>query len=457
MINADASQLEGVGRRIVDNIHTTIEKNRTRATTIAAIGARKRSDDDNEWWHKKGFWSLRGVPYSNRDILTKLTSKISTGKNDSILVVQCVEWVPLLLLLGFTNIQLLLFVEEPDKVAPIIKNFNLIGVQCHVVELTLNWKITMNSKFKNVDLVIGNPPYQDPRSKTVKLWQEIIKAVISDIRPKEIAFVTPNAWFHEPEGRKIKSCITAMMTGSIVYADTTEDVKQYFPGIGEDIGYWIWENTPDKNGIVKTNIDGKVVDIDFKLSHSRPQLTNTDVLRSSIEKKLIDKIYPHSIRVEGLKGMQWEAGPKSVGLQETLSPIKTEEFSQSVRITPANTMYVQPHRVELKYGVCFTNSGYYYKAGKTDKYMPATNEPTGQNFLKIVCDSENESRNVFSFLQSKLYIVYVMHIIGKAFNDFALSRLPFLGRDKFWTDAELYNYFELTNEEIQYIESFQIK
>lgn len=104
-------------------------------------------------------------------------------------------------------------------------------------------------------------------------------------------------------------------------------------------------------------------------------------------------------------------------------------------------------------GVCFTISGYYYKEGQEDKYMPYTADPTAQDFLKITVASDDEAEAVYSYLKSKLYVAYVMKVIGKAFNNYALARLPFLGRDKHWTDQELYQHFGLTQEEIDYIET----
>ena len=302
------------------------------------------------------------------------------------------------------------------------------------------------------DVVIGNPPYQSGESETKKLWQEFIKTLISKCQFETLALVTPNGWFYEPDGRKIAQTTKAMMTGNVIFAEVSGRIsKEFFPGIGEDIGYWVWskEKTP---GVV-IHRSGTIDD--YQVSMSRPKISIEDIMRHSIQSKLEAKLNEghHSIRVEGLKGMQWQAGPQSVGLQAKLSPIKTDVYSQAVRITPANTMFCEPHTVTRQWGVCFTNSGYYYKEGQQDKYMPYTDDPTAQNFLKITVDSEDEAAAVYSHLKSKLYVCFVMKLIGKAFNDYALARLPFLGRDKIWTDQELYQHFNLTQEEIDYIES----
>ena len=50
-----------------------------------------------------------------------------------------------------------------------------------------------------------------------------------------VVFVTPNAWFYEPDGSKIKQTTKALMTGNIVYADASRRIsEEFFPGVGED-------------------------------------------------------------------------------------------------------------------------------------------------------------------------------------------------------------------------------
>jgi hypothetical protein len=88
--------------------------------------------------------------------------------------------------------------------------------------------------------------------------------------------------------------------------------------------------------------------------------------------------------------------------------------------------------------------------------MPDTNDPTAQNFLKILVDNDDESKAVYSFTKSRLYVIFTMKLIGKAFNDYALARLPYLGKSKVWTDEEIYQFFGLTAEEVQYLESFEM-
>ena len=383
----------------------------------------------------------------------EILENMGVAPNKKFLVVTAVEFVVVLLDVFKVSKENIFFLDEGQKDGTMdsIKAVVLEELGLEQQQILTFTEIT-KMKF---DYIVGNPPYQSEESETKKLWQEFIKHLINNVQFGKLGFVTPNAWFYEPDGRKIKQTTKAMMTGNVLFADTSRRIsEEFFPGIGEDIGYWIWSKDKAPGTVIHRT---GTID-DYQVSMTRPQISIADVMRQSIQSKLESKLNEgyHSIRVEGLKGMQWQAGPQSVGIQQTFSLECTEQFSQSVRITPAQTMYCEPERVNLNRGVCITNSGYYFKSKNPEKYMPDTDEPTAQNFLKILVSGDEESKAVYSYIKSRLYIIFTMKIIGKAFNDYALARLPFLGKDKVWTDSELYEFFNLTQEEIEYVESFEM-
>jgi hypothetical protein len=306
----------------------------------------------------------------------------------------------------------------------------------------LSWETDM--KF---DVIVGNPPYQDNRSKTAKLWFEFTKKSIA-LDPSYIAYITPNNWFYEPLGLKVKSTTESLLKGSIIYGDVITP-NEYF-SVNEDIGMWVWKNEQNLIGKFKATWFGQIVEKEFVYEGTPAIVDASGHFRTSIEEKLKLKNNT-SVRVEGIKGMTWGVGHPSVGLQDKLSEITTDVFSIPVRLSPARTMYTD--FAEKKLGVCITISGYYYVHGNDDKYMPITDDPTGLSFLKILCNNVDEATNVKSFLTSKLYRSYVQVMVNKSFNNYALARLPFLGRDKYWTDSMIYEYFGLTQDEIDYVES----
>ena len=391
------------------------------------------------------------TPY---DLCFEILEKIQIKPGEKVLVVSALEFVPVMIDQFGVDKKDIFFLDEgrfDGKMGTIKPDTLVFGLEFSPVQI-----LTIESVNKmKFDYIVGNPPYQSGESETKKLWQEFIKILIGKCQFETLALVTPNGWFYEPDGRKIAQTTKAMMTGNVIFADTSGRIsKDFFPGIGEDIGYWIWskEKTP---GVV-IHRSGTIND--YQVSMSRPKISIDDIMRHSIQSKLEAKLNEgfHSIRVEGLKGMQWQAGPQSVGIQETFSKFQTEEFSQPVRITAANTMFCDPSRVSLRRGICLNISGYYFKSSNLEKYMPDTNDPTAQDFLKILVENDDESKAVYSYTKSRLYVIFTMKIIGKAFNNYALARLPYLGKSKVWTDEEIYQFFGLTAEEVQYLESFEM-
>ena len=77
---------------------------------------------------------------------------------------------------------------------------------------------------------------------------------------------------------------------------------------------------------------------------------------------------------------------------------------------------------------------------------------SGQGVLHINCETREEAKSIKSFLSSKLYTFWVNSTKTSGFNT-GLSKLPMLDSNKIWTDKELYTHFNLTQEEIDYIET----
>jgi hypothetical protein len=99
-------------------------------------------------------------------------------------------------------------------------------------------------------------------------------------------------------------------------------------------------------------------------------------------------------------------------------------------------------------------TSYYYHETKLDYYMPIEDETgsgVGIGALGYPCRSMREANLVRKLLTSKLYRFFVNADRSSNMNN-SVRRLPDLPI-KTWTDSDLYNYFNLTQAEIDYIES----
>ena len=74
--------------------------------------------------------------------------------------------------------------------------------------------------------------------------------------------------------------------------------------------------------------------------------------------------------------------------------------------------------------------------------------------LAVICKSDNEAKRAQFILSSKLYKFWVEMQKFSGFNPRKLIlTLPELSLTKDWTDADIYQHFGLTQEEIDYVEA----
>ena len=270
------------------------------------------------------------------------------------------------------------------------------------------------------DFILSNPPYQSASddSKRKKFW--VLLAVKSLDLLKDggtSAFITPNAWKNPS---KYYSDLSEKIRVSLI---AVNDCNDSFPGIGEDIGYWVYSNNHT------TTID-----------------LGSEPIHRTIYKKM-----------QKPKGEKWhyrDFDAAKVTKKYTLSEIQTEEFSVPVYWSASQELFARPSEVKyFGWKVIVNNSGYYPRSIDDKKYGQVNyTHATGMNGYGIKVNSEQEGYNVLSWVTSKLYRVIVNNMKTGGFNG-PFIEMQYLGKDKIWTDQELYAHFELTEEEIEYIES----
>jgi hypothetical protein len=276
----------------------------------------------------------------------------------------------------------------------------------------LEWKTDM--KF---DVVIGNPPYQSTEdgSKRKKMWVQFAEKSIkmADI----VAFVTPTAW--QKENAKYFNEIADLIKPNLV---AYGDANQYF-SVGEDIGYWIV--------VESTSAPIQIVD-------NNPC--------SPIYKKMLRK------------GARWHyrdfQQPHSDIDKEVFPSSPQGQFTVPIFWTAKQVRYCRP--IDVKYSgwkVIVNNSGHFYSSTDPDKYSRVDNSMTvGLGAWGIKVNSEQEGKNVLTWVRSKLYRVVVEKMKTGGFNN-PFIELESLGAATQWSDASLYAHFGLTQEEIDYVEA----
>jgi hypothetical protein len=193
------------------------------------------------------------------------------------------------------------------------------------------------------------------------------------------------------------------------------------------------------------------VEIDISKIDSLPKVTSKESL--SIVKKMVGTPFTFYDQNHGLGGVEGD----SQGTVTVLKKIKGEEKAFHYKL-----QYITYHTNK--------NGGTYWYSEKLNPYtnspkviislsgtyLPVFNNTTGFSnmCLALICNTDEEAVRAQFILSSKLYKFWVEMQKFSGFNPRKLIlTLPALSLAQEWTDEEIYKHFNLTQEEIVYVES----
>lgn len=250
------------------------------------------------------------------------------------------------------------------------------------------------------DVVVGNPPYQGDKNNCI--WKDFTKLVIS-LNPQVICFITPRAILN---GAKFDNQnLFLSLNDHLKYIQYVH--KDIFK-VGKMIAAWVYDTSfCNTTEIVLEN--AQTVHMDVSTLKFMPY-NITDVIGLAIANKLIEY-----------------ANDKN--LQENY-----EIFSNSLSglVIPKNKHMSLRHRFitnnKNNDATIKSKQIYFLPFGKTDHIFDYIDHP------------------IFKFLWS---VLGISDGLGGTF----FRKIPYVDLSRSWTDQELYEHFNLTQEEIDYIES----
>jgi hypothetical protein len=270
------------------------------------------------------------------------------------------------------------------------------------------------------DIVIANPPYQQfmesgEKSKNT-LWSKFIQKG-SNILNKNgfISMVTPDGWCSPtadiPEG-KISIFNDIFKTMNLKFIATNNFVKPFFKTIGTSFAYFVCENKKYKGKTLFNDGDNT---FSFDVSNLNFIPKNLNKLSLSIHEKIL--IGENKFKFERYQ-------KKDGGMLDNRHPhfnIPKVKFSRGLA----------KFKVDGDNG----NSGYDVF---TYAYFLNENETLG-SALSVL------NSKVFNFVLNQKWNQYFTKYIPNQVNKPKLNKI--------YTDSDLYKYFNLTQEEINFIES----
>ena len=320
-------------------------------------------------------------------------------------------------------------------------------------------KDNMNMKF---DVVIGNPPYQDGdrEDQANKLWPQFVKKANDLVEDNgHVAMITPNGWMQptadigKGTGKNALSIFNDIFKkNNLIVANIDSDNirETHFKGVGSTFSYYLFQKAQYSGNTEFITSTGNI-QVNISKIDSLPKVTSKESL--SIVKKMVGTPFMFCDQNHGLNGFEGD----SQGTVAELKKIKgvetaiTHKLQHTIYHTNKNNgtywfgETLNPYASTPKVVISLSGT-----------YLPVFNNTTGFSnmCLAVICNTDDEAKRAQYILSSKLYKFWVDMQKFSGFNPRKLIlTLPELLLTKDWTEADIYQHFGLTQEEIDYVEA----
>lgn len=270
-----------------------------------------------------------------------------------------------------------------------------------------------------IDHVVGNPPYQNGKHKTFYIG--FIKQSFNNLQSGgSMIFICPFNWIENQSGNS-SSFFKEMCNHG--YFDSIEEVY------GDDM----------------FNITHRSKLCIFKYSkHPKSgKLGHADIKRVNplnlIEKSILEKVLNKSVLPDKGKG------------QREFKEIRSEEYKYEVYLSHRkDRQSLFSNRPYPGYGLNKLIVSWIMESDKVNKHTKIKKYIGVGRYAVYFKMSNKNAKNAMSFFNTSLY-KFVN--IFKKHGNFPYIFLPSCDFYKKYTDSEIYEYFNLTQEEIDYIEN----
>ena len=297
------------------------------------------------------------------------------------------------------------------------------------------------------DIIVGNPPYEaadtDGRKDQAKnLWSKFTKKSFDLVKDDGyVALVTPASWLSPAadvgKGESgIRFFRDYFQKLSTIKLNINECARHF--NVGSTFSYFVVKNTPAAAYTTNITTEQDSYDIDLRSINFLPISMSRESI--SINKKVLECKDKFGIIGNNLPETKVE-----------MSKEKTEHFSVPAYHTSSNGgkyWYVkQPIQNASCKKVIISISGNYVPV-----YDQGGMSFTGMCVVYYLKDNEIMD-SVKSFLDSKLVKFVLKENKYTGWVSPVISDLPNVDKTKIWSDKDLYAHFNLTQEEIDYIEA----
>ena len=326
-------------------------------------------------------------------------------------------------------------------------------------------------KTMKFDAVVGNPPYQitdgSGGSNDAPIYQYFVESA-QQLSPNYVSLIIPSRWFTTGRENLLGDFRRNMLTNrKIANLFVYTNSRDIFPTVEIKGGlcYFLLDENHSDDCMYTLIHDGKR-DVcmrkldEFDVLIREPQLAT--IVKKVMDRtaETVDSIVSNDTPF-GIPTNPFSSGKKSVRIFEESNDdhntllyyiekqVRKVAYVQKSDITK-NSSDIDKCKVFIPEAAGSGNDP--YVVGKPE-YAPQ-NSICSQTFLYVPFNDESEAKNFISYLKTKFFRVLVsackisQHTPSKTYRF-----VPVQDFSKPWTDAELYEKYALTKEEIAFIES----
>lgn len=342
------------------------------------------------------------------------------------------------------------------------------GLETHAYEFihTTKPQEIFNMKF---DVIIGNPPYQMSVNEggkglgAVPIYQKFVEQA-KKLKPRYLTMIIPSRWFAGGVGLdsfREKMLNDPRIKTIVDYIDSND----CFPGVDINGGicYFLWD--AQYNGLCNyTNIHNGI-----KNTTSRKLNEHTIFIRRNEAINIINKVLAKNEKKLSCSGGCSPQTPYGF-LSTFVGTTEKHKQTDCAILSSKGWMYVNrnlvtkySHTIDM-YKPMFSKlscehagnpdkNGMYRVLSRMELLNPG--EICTQSYL-IACPSYNKTiaQNTYDYLRTKFVrFLLLQTLVGMNISISNFEFVPWLDFTHSWTDEELYKKYNLTQEEIDFIES----
>lgn len=333
-------------------------------------------------------------------------------------------------------------------------------LETHAYELIHTTKPEDIFKMK-FDVIISNPPYQlsdGGNGASARPLYHMFVEQAKKLNPRYLTMIIPSRWYSGGKGLddfRVQMLNDPRIRTLVDFTDSTE----LFPGvdIAGGICYFLWDR--DNPGICHftNNYNGKTMSIDKALNEY------STFIRYPIADGIIAKVLAKQEKTMDMM----VTTRKPFGLATNVSPMGHGELTLRYNkgtglyernAVPSGKQYIDKWKVMISY-LSSEHAGQPDKSGQfkvlsTIEILPPKYICTETYLLAGWFENEIEARNLLAYLKTKLTRFLVAQIaVSQHITKNSFGFVPVQDFSKEWTDEELYKKYELSDEEINFIES----